>query len=70
MTPRRTVTWKGWRLYVDGALCVATDGKARLTTKMPPRATEQHSFYLAVEQLKNDIRNRSAHNRLARRAQR
>jgi hypothetical protein len=63
-----TVTWKGWRMYIDGDLCVATNGTERLTTLMPIKATKQHSFYLATEQLKNDIRNRGPRGSIAQRA--
>lgn len=66
--PKFTMTWKGWRFYVDEALCVATNGTDRLTTKMQARSTDQHSFFLATEQLKNDIRNRGPRGSIASRA--
>lgn len=64
-----TLTWKGWRFYVDGDTCVATDTRRRLTTPMPTKATEQQSFFLASEQLKNDIRNLGRAHRDAARGQ-
>ena len=68
--PKFTLTWKGWRMYVDNDtnVCVATNGTDRLTTPMPAKSTDQHSFYLASEQLKNDIRNRGPRGSIASRA--
>ena len=63
-----TMTWKGWRMYIDNDVCVATNGTDRLTTKLQPRSTEQHSFFLATEQLKNDIRDRGPRGSIASRA--
>lgn len=51
-----TLTWKGWRFYVEGDLCVATDTRTRLTHRLPPLANDQHSFFRATEELKDAIR--------------
>lgn len=65
--PKFTLTWKGWRMYVDEDTCVAANGADRLTVKMQVRSTDQHSFFLATEQLKNDIRNRGPRGSIAQR---
>ena len=65
---RYSITWKGWRFYVDNDLCVATDTRERLTVTMKAVPSDQHAFYLAVEELKNVIRNRGTRGSVASRA--
>lgn len=65
---RYTLTWKGWRFYVDGNLCVATNGAARLTVKLKAMPSDQHAFFLAVGELKNGIRDRGPRGSIAQRA--
>ena len=64
--PKFTMTWKGWRFYVDGSNCVATNGTDRLTTPMPGMPSPQQSFFRATEKLRDDIRNRSTSRNAAR----
>lgn len=65
---RYSITWKGWRFYVDGNLCVATDTRERLTVTMKAMPSDQHAFFLAVGELKNVIRDRGPRGSVASRA--
>lgn len=65
---RYTLTWKGWRFYVEDPLCVATNGTTRLTVKLKAMPSDQHAFYLAVGELKDAIRDRGPRGSIASRA--
>lgn len=53
-------------MHLEGDACIATKGGERLTVKVQVRSTTQHSFYLATEQLKHEIRSRYVAGRFSR----
>lgn len=50
------LTFKGWKIYIDGANVVATKKGSRLTRPLPDAPTPMQAFYAATEKIKDDIR--------------